>query len=88
MKGTLLDTTVLIDLPQGNTATTMIQDLDLVTDNERHFKVIPDLRVERPYSRTTGRWIAWKLSGQAGLPHQIAIALAGGATPLVDGPYH
>jgi predicted nucleic acid-binding protein len=49
MKGTLLDTTVLIDLSQGNTATAMIQDLDLVTDNERHFRMIPELRVERPY---------------------------------------
>ena len=30
-------------------ATAIIQDLDLSSDNARHFKMIPNLTVERPY---------------------------------------
>jgi predicted nucleic acid-binding protein len=30
-------------------ATALILDLELATDNERHFKMIPDLNVKRPY---------------------------------------
>jgi len=30
-------------------ATAIIQNLELATDNDRHFKMIPDLRVNRPY---------------------------------------
>ena len=30
-------------------ASAVIQNLDLATDNERHFKMIPELRVECPY---------------------------------------
>jgi predicted nucleic acid-binding protein len=32
-------------------ATAMIQGLDLATDNDRHFKMIPELRVGRPYQQ-------------------------------------
>ena len=30
-------------------ATAIIQDLELASDNERHFKMIPNLAVTRPY---------------------------------------
>ncbi len=30
-------------------ATALIHNLELATDNERHFKMIPDLKVARPY---------------------------------------
>jgi predicted nucleic acid-binding protein len=30
-------------------ATALVQKLELATDNERHFKMIPDLLVKRPY---------------------------------------
>jgi predicted nucleic acid-binding protein len=30
-------------------ATAIAEDLELATDNERHFKIIPDLHVQRPY---------------------------------------
>jgi predicted nucleic acid-binding protein len=30
-------------------ATALIHNLELETDNERHFKMIPDLSVNRPY---------------------------------------
>jgi predicted nucleic acid-binding protein len=30
-------------------ATAIVQDLELVTDNDRHFKMIPELAVSRPY---------------------------------------
>jgi len=30
-------------------ATAVVQDLELATDNERHFGMIPSLRVSRPY---------------------------------------
>jgi predicted nucleic acid-binding protein len=30
-------------------ATAITQELELATDNDRHFKMIPELSVERPY---------------------------------------
>jgi predicted nucleic acid-binding protein len=30
-------------------ATALTEELELATDNERHFKMIPDLLVKRPY---------------------------------------
>jgi predicted nucleic acid-binding protein len=43
MAGKLLDTTVLI------AATALIESLELMSDNDRHFKMIPNLTVTRPY---------------------------------------
>jgi predicted nucleic acid-binding protein len=70
----LLDTTILIDLLRGNTATAdfvdtafaddipllaipdaliaataLAQELELASDNVRHFEMVSGLRVARPY---------------------------------------